>query len=152
VGWSLGGIFARELARRRPEAVRQVVTLGSPFQMEHPDQAPAYRAYELFTHLHVDPAELPPPERARPALPGPSTAVYSRWDGLVSWRACMERPGGQRENVAVHSSHLGYGHNPAVLWVVADRLAQPEGEWAPFRPSPLMRALYPSPDPEAAAA
>jgi hypothetical protein len=57
----------------------------------------------------------------------------------------MERPGGQRENVAVHSSHLGYGHNPAVLWVVADRLGQQDGEWAPFRPSPLMRALYPSP-------
>jgi pimeloyl-ACP methyl ester carboxylesterase len=144
IGWSLGGIFARELARRRPESVRQVLTLGSPFRMEHPDQAPAYRAYEVFTHLHVDPTELPPPEHARPPLSCPTTAVYSRWDGLVSWKTCLEEPGGQRENVAVHSSHLGYGHHPAVLWLVADRLAQAVGEWAPFRPGPLVRPLYPT--------
>ena len=144
IGWSLGGIFARELARQRPESVRQVVTLGSPFRMEHPDQAPAYRTYEVFAHLHVAPDELPPPERTRPPLPCPTTAVYSRWDGLVSWKTCVEEPGAGRENVAVWSSHLGYGHHPAVLWLVADRLRQAEGGWTPFRPPPLLRPLYPT--------
>ena len=144
MGWSLGGIFARELARERPEAVRQVITMGSPFRMEHPDQAPAYRAYEQFHHLHVDPSELPPPECVRPPLPCPTTALYSRWDGLVSWRTCLEEPGDQRENVAVICSHLGYGHHPAVLWVVADRLAQPESSWAAFQPPAMARPFYPS--------
>lgn len=146
IGWSLGGIFARELARDRPEHVRQVITMGSPFRMEHPDQAPAYKAYERLTHFHVDPSELPPPESVRPSLPCPTTTVYSRWDGLVSWRACLEADGERRENVAVYSSHLGYGHNPAVLWLLADRLAQPEGTWAPFRPPPMARCLYPAPE------
>lgn len=145
IGWSLGGIFAREVARERPESVRQVITLGSPFRMQHPDEAPAYKAYERFTRHHVDPAELPPPEIVRPPLPRPTTAVYSRLDGLVSWRACLEEAGGQRENIEVYSSHLGYGHNPAVLWAIADRLAQPEGEWAPFRPPAATRLLYPEP-------
>ena len=108
VGWSLGGIYARRLAHRTPRQVRQVVSLGSPFSR------PGGRA------------------PARP-LPVPSTAVYSRWDGVVDWRACRQRPGPTSENVAVRSSHLGMGHDPAVLWLVADRLAQPRDEWLPFR-------------------
>jgi pimeloyl-ACP methyl ester carboxylesterase len=108
VGWSLGGIYARRLARRAPRQVRQVVSLGSPF-------------------ARTDRGAL-----AR-RLPVPSTAVYSRWDGVVDWRACRQRPGPTSENVAVHSSHLGMGHDPAVLWVVADRLAQPRHEWRPFQ-------------------
>jgi pimeloyl-ACP methyl ester carboxylesterase len=108
VGWSLGGIYARRLAVRAPRQVRQVISLGSPFAL--------------------------PPRRnlARP-LPVPSTAVYSRWDGVVDWRACRQRPGPRSENVAVRSSHLGMGHDPAVLWVVADRLAQRRDTWDAFR-------------------
>ena len=109
VGWSLGGIYARRLALRAPRQVRQVITLGSPF-------APADRRR----------GSLPRP------LPVPSTAVYSRWDGVVDWRACRQQPGPRSENVAVRAGHLGMGHDPAVLWVVADRLAQPRNEWRPF--------------------
>ena len=69
----------------------------------------------------------------------PSTAVYSRWDGVVDWRACRQEPGPQSENVAVWSSHLGMGHDPAVLWVVADRLAQPPGRLASFRAADPLR-------------
>lgn len=105
VGQSLGGIFARTLARRVPRQVRQVVSLGSPFGSRD----------------------------GRP-LQVPSTAVYSRWDGVVDWRACRQQPGPRSENVAVHAGHLGMGHDPAVLWVIADRLAQPRHEWQPFRP------------------
>jgi pimeloyl-ACP methyl ester carboxylesterase len=104
VGQSLGGIFARTLARRAPRQVRQVISLGSPFA-----------------------------GASRGSLAVPSTAVYSRWDGVVDWRACRQQPGPRSENVAVHASHLGMGHDPAVLWVVADRLAQPRHDWQPFR-------------------
>ncbi|TQN43771.1 putative esterase [Blastococcus colisei] len=118
VGWSLGGIYARRLARRAPRQVRQVISLGSPFASTQPW------------------ATAPPqPTRrslARP-LPVPSTAVYSRWDGVVDWRSCRQEPGPISENVAVRSSHLGMGHDPAVLWVVADRLAQPRHDWQPFQ-------------------
>ena len=103
VGWSLGGIYAREIARAAPAVVRQVITLGSPF------------------HLYD-----------RGALSVPSTAVFSRGDGVVSWRTCVEETSPTSESVEVVGSHSGLGHNPAVLWIVADRLAQPEGSWRPF--------------------
>lgn len=108
VGWSMGGIFARRLAQQAPRQVRQVISLGSPIGLA------GLRG-----------------GRAR-SLRVPSTAVYSRWDGVVDWRACRQEPGPTSENVAVHSSHLGMGHDPAVLWVVADRLALPRHEWRPF--------------------
>jgi pimeloyl-ACP methyl ester carboxylesterase len=121
VGQSLGGIYARELARRAPRQVRQVVSLGSPFGHRGSLAAP---------------------------LLVPSTAVYSRWDGVVDWRACRQQPGPRSENVAVHASHLGMGLDPAVLWVVADRLAQPRHEWQPFRrPTRFgLGALFPAED------
>ena len=148
VGWSLGGIFARRLARRTPRQVRQVITLGSPFATSVPrsDGTPASRLYQRYSPLHaVDP---PAGGRPAPALPVPSTAVYSRWDGVVDWRACRQLPGPRSENVAVRSSHLGMGHDPAVLWVVADRLAQPRDAWRPFeRPTRFgLGALFPAED------
>ncbi|MCZ2811760.1 alpha/beta hydrolase [Modestobacter sp. VKM Ac-2979] len=145
VGWSLGGIFARDLARRTPAHVRQVITLGSPFRMVHTNQSRAHRAFERYSHLHVERLALPL-EGDRGPLPMPSTSVYSRYDGIVHWQACLEAPGPQTENIAVHASHLGLGHHPAVLYAVADRLAQAEGTWRPFRaPLPLGR-LFPAPD------
>jgi pimeloyl-ACP methyl ester carboxylesterase len=135
VGWSLGGIYARRLALRAPRQIRQVISLGSPFALagRPADGSPGARAFRRLSPLHT--ADRPHSSRASLArpLPVPSTAVYSRWDGVVDWRACRQRPGPTSENVAVRSSHLGMGHDPAVLWLVADRLAQPEGEWAPFR-------------------
>jgi pimeloyl-ACP methyl ester carboxylesterase len=127
VGWSLGGIFARGLAARSPDQVRQVVTLGSPF-------AAAEGALD-------DTA-------GRRPLPVPSTSVYSREDGIVDWRACLQEVGPASENVAIRGSHLGLGHNPAALWVVADRLAQPAGRWRPFQPPTLpgVAVLFPEPD------
>jgi pimeloyl-ACP methyl ester carboxylesterase len=143
VGWSLGGIFARELARSRPSLVRQVITLGSPFDLADPDDSRAGMAYRRLGVLHVNPGSLPRRERLARPIPVPTTAVYSRLDGVVPWRACMNTPGERRENVAVFSSHLGMGHNAAVLWVIADRLAQPEGIWTPFRPPSYARHLFP---------
>ena len=150
VGWSLGGIFARRLARRTPRQVRQVISLGSPFAAfgRPVDAGPAGRLYQRYSPLHaVDSAPSRGGSLGR-ALPVPSTAVYSRWDGVVDWRACRQQPGPRSENVAVRSSHLGMGHDPAVLWVVADRLAQPRDGWRPFeRPTRFgLGALFPPED------
>ena len=143
VGWSLGGFYVRELARETPDSVRQVITLGTAFRLSHPNQSRARRAFGRHSHLHVPPEQLPPPERMRSPLPVPSTSIYSKLDGIVAWRACLDEVGPQRENVAVYSSHFGLGHNPGALWVVADRLAQPDGAWQPFRPPAWARPLFP---------
>ena len=146
IGWSLGGIFARRLARRTPRQVRQVISLGSPFAAS--GRRLDGLIYRHYTPLHaVDSTPSARVSLAR-ALPVPSTAVYSKWDGVVDWRACRQRSGPRSENVAVRSSHLGMGHDPAVLWVVADRLAQPHGEWRPFeRPTRFgLGALFPGED------
>jgi pimeloyl-ACP methyl ester carboxylesterase len=150
VGWSLGGIYARRLAGRAPHQVRQVISLGSPFALtERPvDGSPGARVHHRLAsvngngRLRASRGSL-----ARP-LPVPSTAVYSRWDGVVDWRACRQEPGPISENVAVRSSHLGMGHDPAVLWVVADRLAQPRDQWRAFeRPTRLgLATLFPAED------
>ena len=145
IGWSLGGIFAREIARDRADSVRQAIVLGSPFRLAHPSQTRAMRAFDRYSHMHVPVEELPPAESTRPPLPVPSTSIYSELDGIVHWRACLDEPGEGRENIAVHSSHLGLGHNPAALWAIADRLGQPEGVWRPFRAPGWGRALYPAP-------
>jgi hypothetical protein len=143
VGWSLGGIFARELARARPALVREVITLGSPFALSDPDHSRANATYRRLGVLHATAASLPRRERLSRPIPVPTTAIYSRLDGVVPWQACLNTPGPHRENVAVYSSHLGLGHNPAVLWVIADRLAQPEGTWQPFRAPSIARHLFP---------
>jgi pimeloyl-ACP methyl ester carboxylesterase len=142
IGWSLGGIYARALARRAPEPIRQVITMGSPIRLARRGQTRANGAFERFSHLHVEHANLPL-EDGLPPLDVPTTSIYSRFDGIVSWRACLDPPSPRAENIAVISSHLGFGHNPATIWVVADRLAQPEDGWAPFRPPAALRPLFP---------
>jgi pimeloyl-ACP methyl ester carboxylesterase len=135
VGQSLGGIFARRLALRVPDEVRQVVTLGSPFGLAPGggDDSAAARLYRSYAPTHATGRATAGRERLARPLPVPSTSVYSRWDGVVDWRACLQRTTPTSENVAVHAAHLGMGVDPAVLWVVADRLAQPKDGWQPFR-------------------
>lgn len=144
VGWSLGGIYARELARRDAASVRQVITLGSPFGMTDPNET---RARPL-SRRRGDTERGTAPGRyvanVEP-LPVPSTAVYTRRDGIVAWRTCLQRVDGHSENVEVAGAHVGLGHHPAVLWLSADRLAQPEGAWRPFRAPTLLRRWYPEP-------
>ncbi len=134
VGWSLGGIYARELARRFPTLVRQVITLASPFRDVSATNVPAF----LRTTAENGSRRLPEERELRAALaepvPVPSTAIYSRTDGIVAWQSCREEDGPQRESIEVATSHLGMGHHPVVLLTIADRLALPEGEWRPFHP------------------
>ncbi len=136
IGQSLGGIYARELARSHPDLVKQVITLGSPFA--GPEGA-APLVNKIYSHLnpdrHVerefdDIAQMR--RQIKQAPPVPTTAVYSRGDGVVSWRACVQLNGDEQcENVEVRGSHCGMAVNPAVLYVIADRLAW-EGDWRPF--------------------
>lgn len=132
IGWSLGGVFARELARANPDQVRSVITLGSPFRGNHR----AHRSWWIYSllnrnahhHMQEDARRL----RAEP-LPVPTTCIFSRSDGIVAWECCTSVPAAHTENVEVNSSHLGYGHNLESLYVMADRLAQPVGEWRPYK-------------------
>ncbi|WP_219414921.1 esterase/lipase family protein [Pseudonocardia nigra] len=145
VGWSLGGIFARELARRTPDSVRQVITLGSPIRLASESQSRAHRFFERYSHLHIEHWQLPLEHGYEP-LTMPATSIYSKFDGIVAWRACLDDPSPRSENIAVLGSHLGLGHHPAVVWAVTDRLAEPEGAWRPFRAPALLRHAFPRPD------
>ena len=146
VGWSLGGIYARALAREYPELIRQVVTLGSPFRMVDGDRSAASRLWESLDHLHDrEILSLDTPESERPELEVPATSVYTRTDGVVRWFHCLDAAGPISENIEVIGSHSGLGFNPSVAFVVLDRLAQPAGDWRPFHPNPWVRHFYPLP-------
>jgi pimeloyl-ACP methyl ester carboxylesterase len=143
VGWSLGGVYARDLALQAPQLVRYVVTLGSPFANDV-RATNATRLYEALSGEAVgDDPELR--EAISGDLPVPTTSIYSRADGVVNWRTCLLRPSATAENVEVYlASHVGLGVNPAALWAVADRLAQPEGQFRQFdRSGPFAIAYAP---------
>jgi len=131
VGWSLGGIYAREIAKQAPEAVRQVVSLGSPFaDIDRPSNVT-----RIFDLVSKRPEGSPRSQGAREIStpPGvPSTAIYSKTDGVVHWQSCLEPESALTENIEVPGSHCGLGVNPLVHYAVADRLSQPEGGWRPF--------------------
>ena len=129
IGWSLGGVYARELAKELPDHARCVITLGTPFT-GHPHATNAWRLFEFFSgHSADDPHTM---ERVRQAPPVPTTSIYSRTDGVVAWRCSINEPSPQAENIEVHASHCGMGVNPFALYAIADRLAQPLGQWKRF--------------------
>ncbi|WP_100656451.1 esterase/lipase family protein [Alteromonas flava] len=148
VGWSLGGILAREIAREIPDCVRQVISLGSPF---NGPQGAAPIAARLFKLINGDVAERSPDSMARMLKPPPvpSSAIYSKSDGIAHWQACRDdwvHESQHAENIEVLGSHMGLGHNPQVLWIIANRLAQEEGTWQPFRQKIMHKLLYPNPE------
>src|ERR1700724_1452622 len=133
VGWSLGGLYARQLAKMMPERVRSVITLGSPFA-GHPKATNAWRVYELASGRRADEEDPRFGGALSEPPPVPTTAIFSRTDGICAWQGCKEKSSATSESIEVESSHCGMGHHPAVVYAVADRLAQPEGQWQPFRP------------------
>ena len=145
IGWSLGGMYAREMARSYPRQVRQVITLGSPYAQTHPGQSHAHGPYQRLSFLHAPSSKLPSSEQRSRPINVPSTSVYSRLDGIVAWQACVEPETALHQNVEVRCSHVGFGVDPATLWLIADRLARPAGRQVPFRPPPPLRPLYPRP-------
>jgi pimeloyl-ACP methyl ester carboxylesterase len=144
VGWSLGGLYARELAKRVPDSVRLVVTLGSPFT-----GAPgATNADGVFAWANRNRSSV---TIARDALrtppPVPTTSIYSRTDGVVAWQCSVEKmdAGAKVENIEVGASHLGLGVNPFALFALADRLSQTKSGWQPFDRTGYRRFVFPDP-------
>jgi len=145
VGWSLGGIYARDLALQAPELVRCVVTLGSPFAGD----IRATNATRLYEAMSGETVEHDSALRTAISgdLPVPTSSIYSRADGIVNWRTCILRPSATAENIEVHlASHVGLGVNAAALWAVADRLAQPEGQFVQFDRSGPFAIAYGPPE------
>src|SRR5487761_2206165 len=139
IGWSLGGLYARELAKQMPQHARSVITLGTPFT-GHPRATNAWRLFELLSGQKAhDPAVI---EALRSPPPVPTTSIYSRTDGIVSWQCSLNEPGPLAENIEVLASHTGMGMNPLALYAVADRLAQAPGAWRPFDPRGARRWFF----------
>ncbi len=143
IGWSLGGIYAREIAKAVPESVRSVITMGTPFA-GHPKSTHAWRLFELMSGVTADDPELHAPLADPP--PVPTTSILSKSDGIVAWQCSVNGEAPMTENVIVPASHLGLGMNPATLYVIADRLAQPLGGWTPFNVEGVRRYVFGRPD------
>ena len=142
VGQSLGGAYARLLAARRPDAVRSVITLGSPVA-GHPRSSNAWRVYEFTSgKSSVDPQRW---EQITRTPQVPTTSIYSRSDGVMAWQSSVESEGPRTESIEVVSSHIGMAVHPAVLYLVAERLAQPEGQWRRFERRGWRAAVFARP-------
>jgi len=144
VGWSLGGLYARQLAKMMPDRVRSVITLGSPFAGD-PKATNAWRVYEIASGRRADKEDGRFGGALSETPPVPTTAIFSRTDGICAWQGCVEKTSAMSESIEVESSHCGMGHHPAAVYAVADRLAQPEGKWAPFDRSGWRSLVYPDP-------
>lgn len=139
IGWSLGGLYARELAKEQPDAVRCVITLGTPFN-GHPRATNAWRLYELVSGQSThDPALI---EQIRGLPPCPTTSIYSKTDGVVAWQCSLNPESARAENIEVHASHIGMGMNPLALYAIADRLHQDPQQWQPFDVKGARRWFY----------
>ena len=147
IGWSLGGVYARQIAKRKPHLIRQIITMGSPFRgISMPNHASWM--YKFITNgkttKDIDPFllyDLPNP------APVPTTAIYTKEDGIVPWQICMEKQETDiHQNVQVRGSHFGLGVNPSVLEIIADRLKYKESNWVHFNANSKMKEVlfYPS--------
>ncbi|NNE72659.1 MAG: alpha/beta hydrolase [Acidimicrobiales bacterium] len=141
VGWSLGGIYARVMAQEHPDLVDQVITLGSPFNIHPQEYTSVNFIWDILDDRHGF-------ERDRESLdvdtiPVPSTAVYTRSDGVVAWQGCLQSECPVSENIEVYGSHCGLGTNVAVAYLIADRLRNRHDSWSPFRAPRSLRALFP---------
>ncbi len=142
VGWSLGGLFAREMARRNPQFVRTVITLGSP--VGDPIATNVWRLYEYVSGVSLQDRGIQRRINGlhEPIPDVPVTAIYSKSDAIVSWKIAKIPPGENVENIGINMSHFGMGFNPTVFFALADRLRQAEGAWAPFEISGLRKLFY----------
>lgn len=140
IGWSLGGVFAREVARSAPDSVRQVITLGSPLYGDPDTSSNASDIYHFVSGRPRGDESV----RVAEAPPVPTTSIYTRMDGVVGWGCSVERQGPLTDNIEINSAtHAGLGVNPLVWYAIGDRLAQAEGEWTQFKPRGLAKLLFP---------
>jgi hypothetical protein len=134
IGWSLGGLYAKALARRYPTLIREVITLGSPLSGDARASS-AWRLYEWVSKMDLHTPEIAQKlrELSEPLAHVPITAFYSRHDGIVPWHNSRELPGPMVQNIETPCSHFGMGLDSYVLYVIAHRLARqdPDG-WKPL--------------------
>lgn len=132
IGWSLGGIYSREIAKQCPDIIRQVITLGTPFKAIG-EGTNAAKVYEILSKdtSHRNPEVLKKLEECPPV---PFTSLYSKTDGVVHWECSIEEESLISQNIEVPgASHLGLGHNPIAMYVIANRLAQTKASWLPYK-------------------
>jgi len=121
IGWSLGGIYAREVAKKLRGQVRRVITIGTPLSgtVEQTNVARVYRLLNGRTSALDEGLSA----RLRTPPDVPTTSIFSRTDGIVAWQACIQDGDRQHtENIEIEGSHVGMGWNPQVLSVIANRL------------------------------
>ncbi len=122
IGHSLGGIYAREIARMEPEVIHQVITLGSPFGKGHSNASHPSRLYN-----RMNPQANPHDVEAVLSIPPPvpTTAIYTKGDGVVNWRTSMQEGDyANVHNIEVLGSHIGLNMNAAVWYWIAKKLAR----------------------------
>ena len=119
VGWSLGGLFAREIARRQPRNVACVITMGTPFSGD-PRANNAWRAYQMITGHAVDEPPIDSPLAAKP--PVPTIALWSPRDGVIAPRSARGRPGERDRAISVRCNHLGFASDPRAILEVLRQL------------------------------
>jgi pimeloyl-ACP methyl ester carboxylesterase len=119
VGWSLGGLFARELAKRRPDQVAKVVTMGSPFSWS-PRANNAWRAYHLVTGHRVEEPPVAVELSGKP--PVETVALWSPRDGIVHPRSARGLPGERDREVALRCTHMGFAYDPQVIAAILREL------------------------------
>jgi pimeloyl-ACP methyl ester carboxylesterase len=131
IGWSLGGLYARELGKLLQAQVRQVITIATPFNATD-DHTNAGWLYRMLGGKNL-PFDADLSARLKTAPPVPTTSIYSRSDGVVAWQTCLhDKTSDQVQDIEIHGSHIGMGWNKAALQIVGDRLAQAPGQWQPY--------------------
>ncbi len=121
VGWSLGGVIAREAARLSPATVREVITFGTPVE-GGPKYTSTAQLYARKQNLDLDAFEEHIHSVNTKGITQPLTVIYSRSDGIVGWRAAIDRYNPQARHIRVPGSHIGLGTNPLVWRAVAKTL------------------------------
>ncbi|MFK8015479.1 MAG: esterase/lipase family protein [Gammaproteobacteria bacterium] len=121
IGWSLGGVVAREVARQRPDAVREVITIGTPVE-GGPKYTIAGERFAASQGVDLDSFEAHVHEINQQGITQPLTVIYSRSDGVVGWRAAVDRYNPHARHVRVIGSHIGLGTNPAVWRIIEKTL------------------------------
>lgn len=128
IGWGFSGIYARELAKRTAPLVRQVITLGTPFNAAAGECA-------MLRPLQDETGRLPPDlqQQLRERPPVPCTSIYTMSDRAVPWQMCVEPDSPLSQSIMVPAAgHRTLADHPEVRRIIADRMAQPEDDWRPF--------------------
>ena len=134
VGWSLGGLLAKEAARIQPDLVRQVITLGSPIA-GFPQHASIWKLYEIITNVlnRKSPHVAQPQEFLKNVPDVHVTSIFAKSDAIVPPHIARQEESEHTENIMVAASHFSMTLSPGIFEIIADRLAQPEDDWKPYK-------------------